>query len=70
MKNGFDLTQALYPEEKIVVGAPARNRVPALDQPAILDARNAYFLNDDDRMARPAIKRKDAAGSVWCFVRL
>jgi len=50
MKNGFDLSKALYPEEKIVVGIPTRDAVPALDRPTMVDSQNAHFLNDDDRV--------------------
>jgi hypothetical protein len=48
MKNGFDLTNALYPEEKIAVGIASRDGVPPIDKPKLVEARHANLLNDED----------------------
>jgi len=48
MKNQFDLSQAIYPEEKIITGVPSRDEIPSIDKPHLVDAGDANFLNDDD----------------------
>ena len=48
MKNGFDLSQAIYPEQKIITGVPSRDEIPSIDKPHLVDANEANFLNDDD----------------------
>ncbi len=48
--NGFDLTGSLVPPHRIVSGGPAKDGIPALDQPAFVDANDARFLTPADRV--------------------
>jgi hypothetical protein len=46
--NGFDLTDALVPEDKIHAGGPPRDGIPAIDQPHFLVAPDAHSMEPDD----------------------
>ncbi len=48
--NGFDLSNSSLPIEEILSGGPPRDGIPAIDQPTFVEAREAEFLNDDDRV--------------------
>ena len=48
--NGFDLDDALVPSGEIVGGGPPRDGIPALNEPRMLAAADAAYLNDDDRV--------------------
>jgi len=48
--NGFDLKGSLVPVEKIHLGGPARDGIPAIDRPKFASARDADFLEPDDRV--------------------
>jgi len=50
VKNGFDLKQALIPADQIVSGGPAKDGIPAIDQPQFVNATNADFLQPDDQV--------------------
>lgn len=49
-RNGFDLTESLIPAEEIHGGGPAKDGIPALDQPSFVAADQAGFLSPDDRV--------------------
>lgn len=49
-KNGFDLTGALIPVEDILQGGPPRDGIPAIDRPHFVNAADARFLSDADRV--------------------
>jgi len=48
IKNGFDLKGALIPLDQIVSGGPAKDGIPAIDQPRFVTIANAGFLQPDD----------------------
>ena len=49
-KNGFDLEGSLVPAEEIHLGGPPRDGIPSIDQPRFVDAMQAGFLADSDRV--------------------
>jgi len=49
-KNGFNLDGSLVPVDAIEHGGPARDGIPSIDKPQFIKARQADFLNDDDRI--------------------
>ena len=49
-RNGFVLDDALIPVDEILSGGPPRDGIPAIDQPKFLEADEAAFLNDEDRI--------------------
>ena len=49
-RNGFDLSDALAPAAEIHGGGPARDGIPALDQPRFVVAAEADFLAPEDRV--------------------
>ncbi len=50
LKNGFDLAGSLVPPGEIHQGGPPRDGIPALDDPRFVDAGEAGFLEDTDRV--------------------
>jgi len=48
VKNGFDLKDALIPVDQIVSGGPAKDGIPAIDQPRFVQVADADFLQPDD----------------------
>jgi len=48
VKNGFDLHNALIPAEQIFSGGPAKDGIPAIDQPRFVDSAHAGFLQPQD----------------------
>jgi len=48
--NGFDVSNASVPAGEILSGGPLRDGIPAIDHPQFVAARQAGFLNDDDRV--------------------
>jgi len=48
--NGFELDDALVPPEDIVGGGPPRDGIPALNDPEMLAAAEADYLDGDDRI--------------------
>lgn len=50
LNNGFDLSNALVPVAQIKHGGPGRDGIPAIDQPHFIDASQADYLNDADRI--------------------
>jgi len=49
-KNGFLLDNALIPAEQIISGGPGRDGIPSLDDPRFVDADEAGFVNEKDRV--------------------
>ena len=50
VKNGFNLTGALVPEEEILSGGPPRDGIPAIDAPRFVPADAVTFLQAGDRV--------------------
>jgi Protein of unknown function (DUF3179) len=48
--NGFNLSDALIPSAQIKHGGPGRDGIPAIDQPEFINAAQADYLTDDDRV--------------------
>ena len=48
--NGFDLSNALVPVTEILHGGPGRDGIPAIDHPHFIDASQADYLHDSDRV--------------------
>lgn len=46
-KNGFDLTASLVPTNTILSGGPAKEGIPAIDNPRFVEAGQADFLQAD-----------------------
>ncbi len=67
-RNGFDLSDALAPVAEIHSGGPARDGIPALDQPRFVAAKQAGFLKSEDRvlgMARHGIAKGYPSTASW-----
>lgn len=48
--NGFELTDLRIPADEIRQGGPPRDGIPAIDRPRLVEAGEADFLADDDRV--------------------
>ncbi len=48
--NGFDVSDATVPVDKIKKGGPPRDGIPSIDDPRFQKADDADWLNDDDRV--------------------
>jgi hypothetical protein len=48
--NGFDLDDALIPKSEIFHGGPAKDGIPAIDEPKFVQALEADWLQDNDRV--------------------
>lgn len=48
--NGFNLGGALIPVDEIHSGGPPKDGIPSLDNPAFVEASQAHFLRDTDRV--------------------
>jgi len=48
--NGFDLSNSIVPLEEIFHGGPPKDGIPALTDPKFVAAREATWLNNDDRV--------------------
>ena len=49
-KNDFVLDNGLIPARHIVKGGPAKDGIPAIDRPVLIDAQDADFLQDSDQI--------------------
>lgn len=49
-KNGFDLSNASIPIEKILSGGPGKDGIPAIDNPIFATQDKADFMKDSDRV--------------------
>jgi hypothetical protein len=50
IRNGFDLSESIVPPEKIKRGNVPRDGIPSIDNPKFVNAENADFLRDRDRV--------------------
>lgn len=48
--NGFDLSDSIIPKKQIFSGGPPRDGIPALTDPEFVRAREATWLQDDNRI--------------------
>lgn len=48
--NGFDLSDALVPQNEILHGGPGRDGIPAIDHPHFVSAAEVDYLKDNDRI--------------------
>jgi hypothetical protein len=49
-KNGFDLSNASIPIDKILSGGPGKDGIPAIDNPIFVTQDKANFIKDTDRV--------------------
>ncbi|MCG7900152.1 MAG: DUF3179 domain-containing protein [Candidatus Thiodiazotropha weberae] len=49
-KNGFDVTDAIIEVSEILPGGPPRDGIPAIDKPQFVHAKDADFLQPEDRI--------------------
>ena len=49
-KNGFELSDSLIPEKQILQGGPPRDGIPAIHKPVFINASQAGYLSDSDRI--------------------
>lgn len=47
-KNGFDLSNSIIDENKILSGGPAKDGIPSINHPHFIDAKDVTYLKDDD----------------------
>jgi hypothetical protein len=48
--NGFDVSNAIIPQEEILRGGPPRDGIPAIDKPRFTTAEAAAFMQSDDQV--------------------
>lgn len=48
--NGFDLSNAIIPQDQIMRGGPPKDGIPAISNPKLIKASQADFLGDKDRI--------------------
>jgi len=48
--NGFDLSNAVIPEEEIRSGGPSRDDIPSIDHPKFIAPAAADYMKDDDEV--------------------
>jgi len=51
-KNGFDLQDAVIPADLILPGGPAKDGIPAIDNPHFVTVGKAGFLSDESIVLR------------------
>ncbi len=56
VKNGFDLQNSIIPVNEILSGGPPRDGIPSIDKPTFLNADNADYLQDKDRVLGIVVK--------------
>ncbi len=47
-KNGFDLSNSIIDENKILSGGPSKDGIPSIDNPKFIDVKDVRYLKDDD----------------------
>ncbi len=62
IKNGFDLENSIIPVNKILSGGPPRDGIPSIDKPVFLDADDADYLKDIDRVLGIVVGGKGKEG--------
>ena len=60
-KNGFDLTDALVANDRILLGGPQRDGIPAIDKPTFSPGKQDRFLKPDDRVLGLIINKQAKA---------
>ena len=60
-KNGFDLSNASVPSAQILRGGPPRDGIPAIDAPRFAAAKDASFMQPDDRLLALSINGENKA---------
>ena len=60
-KNGFDLSNASVPSAQILRGGPPRDGIPAIDAPRFVVAKDASFMQPDDRLLALSINGENKA---------
>ena len=60
-KNGFDLSNASVPSAQILRGGPPRDGIPAIDAPRFVAAKDASFMQPDDRLLALSINGENKA---------
>ncbi|MBT4449463.1 MAG: DUF3179 domain-containing protein [Gammaproteobacteria bacterium] len=48
--NGFDLSNSILDTDKILAGGPAKDGIPAIDQPTFIAPKEAVYLKPTDRI--------------------
>lgn len=48
--NGFDISNAVIPQDEILRGGPPKDGIPAISEPTLIEAAQADFLKADDRI--------------------
>lgn len=49
-KNGFVIDDALVGADRIFQGGPARDGIPAIDNPVLISSKKAEYIQDDERI--------------------
>jgi hypothetical protein len=47
-KNGFDLSNSIISEDKILSGGPSKDGIPSINNPKFIDVKDVNYLKDDD----------------------
>jgi len=47
-KNGFDLSNSIIDEDKILSGGPSKDGIPSINNPLFVDVKDVNYLKDDD----------------------
>jgi len=47
-KNGFDLSNSIISEDKILSGGPSKDGIPSIDKPKFIDIKDVHYLRDED----------------------
>lgn len=47
-KNGFDLSNSIIDENKILSGGPSKDGIPSINNPKFIDVKDVDYLKDDD----------------------
>lgn len=48
--NGFDISNAVIPQDQIMRGGPPKDGIPAISNPKLIEASQADYLSDKDRI--------------------
>ncbi len=62
--NGFDISNSIIPANEILHGGPPRDGIPAISQPKMVNAADADFLQDSDRVIGIEIDGEARAYSI------
>ncbi|WP_299880693.1 DUF3179 domain-containing protein [uncultured Cocleimonas sp.] len=62
IKNGFDLENSIIPVKEILSGGPPRDGIPSIDKPTFLNADDADYLKDSDRILGIVLEQEGQKG--------